>query len=94
MKSEYLADRFPDGFSYAGDSSADLEVWKVAKSGILVGVSAATSRAVDQMSLEVESRFDNTSQAGVGTWLRAMRWHQWSKNVLLFIPLVLCTSLW
>ncbi len=88
-KSEYLQEKFPDGFSYAGDSAADLEVWRVAKSGILVGVSPATKRAVDEMSLRVESDFPAHQPAEVFTWLQAMRWHQWSKNLLLFVPLVL-----
>ncbi|MBX7207135.1 MAG: UbiA family prenyltransferase [Verrucomicrobiaceae bacterium] len=26
--------------------------------------------------------------AGIGTWLRALRWKQWTKNVLVFLPLL------
>ena len=33
-KAEALAQRFPGGFDYAGDSSADLEVWKRARNAI------------------------------------------------------------
>ena len=35
-KAAALTGRFPQGFDYAGDSSADIEVWKQAKGAILV----------------------------------------------------------
>ena len=35
-KAEALVKRFPEGFDYAGDSRADLEVWKRARNAILV----------------------------------------------------------
>lgn len=87
-KSRYLQQRFPDGFSYAGDSASDVEVWKAARSGVLVGVAPSTRRAVDKINLPVEESFGQV-RAGIGVWLRAIRVHQWSKNLLLFVPLIL-----
>ncbi len=75
----------PGGFDYAGDSMVDMPVWDAADNAIIVGnlPQAAAVLAKDCSNVE-EFR---------GGWrkrdlLRAMRPHQWVKNVLLFLPLV------
>nr|WP_217346590.1 UbiA family prenyltransferase [Noviherbaspirillum sp. L7-7A]MBV0881055.1 UbiA family prenyltransferase [Noviherbaspirillum sp. L7-7A] len=73
-------------FSYAGDSSADLPIWRAAETAVLVGASQAISREVRE-SGKVEIEFHNR-KAGVVIWLRALRVHQWLKNLLLFIPIL------
>ena len=46
-KAGFLQDRFgPRGFDYAGDSWADLEVWRVARRAILCGVPRELAEAV------------------------------------------------
>lgn len=87
-KSRFLQKRFPLGFSYAGDSGADVEVWKTAKSAILVGASRATKRRVSNLSLPVEREFDDRAPS-LAAWLRALRVHQWAKNLLILVPLFL-----
>lgn len=87
-KSRFLQRRFPGGFSYAGDSTADIEVWERAKSAVLVGASGATKRAVAAMRLPVEREFE-ARPASLGTWLKALRAHQWAKNGLMLVPLFL-----
>ncbi|MEO7427578.1 MAG: UbiA family prenyltransferase [Fibrobacteria bacterium] len=77
-------------FVYAGDSSADIPIWREAKGAILVGVSgqvAATVRA----RTPIEREFPRKS-AGIMVWLRALRVHQWLKNLLLFIPVLTAFS--
>ncbi len=88
QKLEYLQKRFPHGFAYAGDSSADIPIWKEAASIILVGTSEATRRAAQSLKTEIEHDF-STERIGFGTWIKALRIHQWSKNFLLFVPLIL-----
>lgn len=56
-KASVLAAAFPDGFVYAGDSTADLHVWRRAKGAILVGVSGSVERAVATLGTPVEARF-------------------------------------
>lgn len=34
------------------------------------------------------SSADGRGRGGVGVWLRALRWKQWTKNVLVFLPLM------
>lgn len=85
-KAERLAAMFPDGFAYAGDSSADLPVWSKAKEVIVVGASWWTTQAVLALRKPMHV-FPATSQ-----WralLKCARPHQWAKNVLVFVPIIL-----
>lgn len=73
-------------FAYAGDSKADLPIWKAASSAILVGVDANTSDEVKRNTrVEHEIPVEKTC---LRTWLRALRVHHWLKNLLLFVPLL------
>lgn len=87
-KRDYLLERFPDGFSYVGDSHTDLVIWKEAGTAILVGASNATRRAVSRLSVQVEKDFSRNN-ARPRDWVKLMRIHQWSKNVLIFVALIL-----
>jgi 4-hydroxybenzoate polyprenyltransferase len=87
-KLAYLEDRFPDGFSYAGDSAADVLIWRKARSAVLVGVAKSTRRAVTAMGCIVEHEIA-AERPAVRDWIKLMRVHQWSKNLLLFVPLIL-----
>jgi 4-hydroxybenzoate polyprenyltransferase/phosphoserine phosphatase len=80
----------PD-FVYAGDSSADIPIWESAKAAILVGVSDRTAQHVKNTT-PIEHVFDNPP-VGAKTWLKALRVHQWLKNLLLFVPLLTAFSL-
>ncbi len=46
-KAEALQALFPDGFIYAGDSAADLDVWNRATAAIFVGRSVALKRQIE-----------------------------------------------
>lgn len=87
-KLEHLTRTFPDGFSYAGDSTADLVIWKCAKGAVLVGVSDAVRKEVQRMGTTVEADI-RRDRPRLFTWLSLMRVHQWSKNLLLFVPFFL-----
>jgi phosphoglycolate phosphatase-like HAD superfamily hydrolase len=56
-KAAVLVAAFPEGFVYAGDSAADLHVWRRASGAILVGVSGSVERAVARLGTPVEARF-------------------------------------
>lgn len=73
-------------FSYAGDSSADLPVWRGAASAVLVGTSATVAKAAAGVT-RIEAQFANPPR-GLRVWARAMRVHQWVKNLLIFVPLL------
>ncbi|CAM2179639.1 decaprenyl-phosphate phosphoribosyltransferase [Burkholderia latens] len=75
-----------DDFVYAGDSKADLPVWASAKGAVLAGVSPDVAANV-RSSIPVEQEFSN-ARANLMTWCKALRVHQWLKNLLLFVPLL------
>lgn len=72
------------GFTYVGDSKADLTVWRSAESAVFVGDSQHTKAQLKKIA-RLECEFPATS--GKDVWLRAMRVHQWVKNFLLLVPL-------
>ncbi|MGD9869010.1 MAG: UbiA family prenyltransferase [Hyphomicrobiales bacterium] len=83
-----LEEEFGKGqFDYAANGRCDLPIWKSAARAVVVnperGVLARLSGFAD-----VEQVFDGRGR-GWKAWLRAMRPHQWLKNVLVFVPLVL-----
>ncbi|MER2512180.1 MAG: UbiA family prenyltransferase [Nitrosomonas ureae] len=73
-----------DAFVYAGDSRADLPIWKAARAAILVGVAPNTAAMV-RREVPIEREFPK-ERGGLRIWLRALRAHQWLKNLLLFVP--------
>lgn len=75
------------GFEYLGDSAADLPVWEAAARASWVGLSPGQEARVAART-PVARRFQ-TPRAGPGAWLRALRVHQWVKNALVALPLVM-----
>ncbi|CAN7401308.1 UbiA family prenyltransferase [Pseudoduganella sp. LjRoot289] len=82
-----------DDFLYAGDSSADLPIWKASGKAILVGADGRTGKAA-RAAATVEREFGLSLQPPpkLRLWLRALRVHQWLKNLLLFVPLLTAFS--
>ena len=87
-KAKALTERFPDGFAYAGDSRSDLQVWSRAETIVLAGAAPATARKAKALGKPVEAEFIRPS-LGLKGWARALRVHQWAKNALVFVPLIL-----
>jgi 4-hydroxybenzoate polyprenyltransferase len=73
------------GFDYAGNSKADLHVWKKARRAIVVNASRSLEHGAGAVC-DIEKVFPRRQQP-ISTWLRVFRVHQWLKNILLFIPL-------
>lgn len=76
-------------FAYAGNSSADLPIWKEASEAMLVNCS---DRLGDSLNAEKIAHFDSPPSL-VGNLWQAIRPHQWLKNLLIFVPLVLSHQL-
>jgi 4-hydroxybenzoate polyprenyltransferase/phosphoserine phosphatase len=85
-KADALVRRFgAGGFVYEGDAAADLPVWHQAAAAVLVNVTpgvAAKAQARTPVELTIEDRPPRAA-----TLLRAMRPHQWVKNLLVFVPI-------
>ena len=92
-KADALVERYGrGGFDYAGDSHADRAVWEAAATCILVGrprEEAAELRAEGHEVIEIAAPSQRTAL------IRALRPHQWVKNVLLLLPLIAAhTAAW
>lgn len=72
-------------FSYAGNSDADLPIWKEASEVLLVNCS---DKLVNRINEKEKSRFDKPAPL-FRKLFQAMRPQQWLKNLLVFVPLVL-----
>ncbi|NLA68816.1 MAG: UbiA family prenyltransferase [Gammaproteobacteria bacterium] len=81
-KLDAIRERFGDQFAYAGDSRADLALWRHAAAALPVG---RPRRLPD--GVHVEREFTQPAASPL-VWLRALRVHQWLKNLLLFVPLL------
>jgi len=82
--------KYGDNFVYAGDCQADLPIWRAAKAAVLVGVSPALADVVRQ-NVPIEQSFA-AEATGTAVWFKALRLHQWLKNLLLFVPLLTAFS--
>ncbi|MCH4152314.1 MAG: UbiA family prenyltransferase [Sphingobium sp.] len=87
-KAAALAERFPQGFDYIGDAPADIAVWEKASSAYVAGCSSAASRALKARGITPAQRFAPLPMRA-RDWVKALRLHQWSKNLMLFVPLIL-----
>lgn len=87
-KASYLTTRFPEGFIYVGDSSADLAVWDAADAIVLAGASAGVAAKAKNLDKPVIAEF-STTPLGLREFSKAIRVHHWTKNVLIFVPLIL-----
>jgi 4-hydroxybenzoate polyprenyltransferase len=88
-KADALVARFgAGGFDYAGDAAADRPVWRQARQAIMVAPPASLAAQVRGACRDV------LAVGGVpplrdrmALLARALRVHQWAKNILVFVPL-------
>ncbi|MDP9123453.1 MAG: UbiA family prenyltransferase [Pseudomonadota bacterium] len=74
------------GFDYAGNSTADMAVWSKAREAVVVNAPRAVLAAArDKFTV---SKVFAAPARGFSVWRRALRLHQWLKNLLLFMPLL------
>ena len=88
QKAAMLVEKFGEkGFDYIGNGSADIPVWKCANQCYLAGVkSGATDGYFRQFeNMEEVGRWS----CGPRTHLKAIRLHQWLKNLLVFVPMLM-----
>ena len=86
-KAAFLVERYGAGnFDYIGDSRADLPVWAVARQAITVRAGPSLKQAAEGVNANMHHL--DPPQGQGKHMLRAMRPHQWSKNILLFVPML------
>ena len=73
-------------YTYAGNSKEDIAVWENSKHAILVNTPKDVTHHAKKHG-NVILNFKRQSQH-LKNWVKALRLHQWLKNILLFIPLI------
>jgi len=73
-------------FDYAGNSRSDLDIWRACRHAILVNTSPRVERSARRAGNVV--RVFPRSLAYFREALRSMRFYQWAKNLLLFVPAI------
>jgi 4-hydroxybenzoate polyprenyltransferase len=86
-KADALSKIYPEGFIYAGDSYRDVEVWRCSAGAIFAGGSHRLFEKVKEAT-QLLASFPPAS-LGINGLRRALRLHQWAKNALIFVPLIL-----
>ncbi|OAD19178.1 UbiA prenyltransferase family, partial [Candidatus Thiomargarita nelsonii] len=71
-------------YDYIGDSPADLPILQAADQAFFVGTPSASLRKQCP-----PDRVFSIPQTSWLTWLKVLRPHQWVKNILIFLPLLL-----
>lgn len=86
-KLQALRERVGD-FAYAGNARVDLPIWREATAAIVVNAPAHVVRSA-QREANVETVFpgDQGLRARARAFVKAIRVHQWIKNILVFVPL-------
>jgi 4-hydroxybenzoate polyprenyltransferase len=86
-KSRVLVDAFGErGFDYVGNSTADLPIWKHARTAYVVSNSPSLKQKVTQGGAEIKP-VDVPSRS-LRVWIKALRIHQYAKNTLIFVPML------
>ena len=87
-KAAALIERFGrKGFDYVGNDLSDLPIWSAAAGVVTVNASRRVMREARQLGLPTTT-FE-TRPPLISAAVRAMRPHQWSKNVLVFVPMIM-----
>ena len=86
-KRERIVQQFGEsGFDYAGNSTADLPIWRTSREPIFVNASPFLVRRAAKKTSDVPVFGSRASW--FSTWARALRIHQWAKNLLILMPAI------
>jgi 4-hydroxybenzoate polyprenyltransferase/phosphoserine phosphatase len=83
-KAAALVERYGEGgFDYAGDHASDRAIWDKADGAIVVGDAGGAAKGLDAGKVtKVETDYRTMDL------IKALRPHQWVKNVLLVLPMI------
>ena len=80
--------RFGDNFSYIGNALPDFPLLQHSREPMVANPTPALRAALRKARITPVRTFDERISP-LKAWLKAIRLHQWAKNVLIFLPLLL-----
>jgi 4-hydroxybenzoate polyprenyltransferase len=87
-KLQAFRQHFGERFCYIGNAVPDVELLCACESPMTANPQRALSSRLQRAGTKTAANFEDRGSA-LGSWLRAVRLHQWAKNVLIFVPLLL-----
>ncbi len=80
------------GFAYVGNSRKDLPLLEASKGAMLANPTLGLQGLLQRKKIPVQQVFQDRASGLRSIW-RALRIHQWAKNILIFLPLILAHTL-
>jgi 4-hydroxybenzoate polyprenyltransferase/phosphoserine phosphatase len=74
------------GFDYIGDSKSDIPIFRAARKVYVVTASKNLLHRLGDLPAE---QIFKTKAVSTWAWLKVLRAHQWLKNLLIFVPLII-----
>ncbi len=81
-----------EDFDYVGNARPDLPLLEHAGEAMLANPHASLQALIKSRKINIGQQFEDRSSRSK-TFLKAIRVHQWAKNVLIFVPLLLAHAL-
>jgi 4-hydroxybenzoate polyprenyltransferase len=81
-------EQFGERFCYIGNAKPDVELLAACEAPMVANPHRALTAGMRRKGTVAAERFDDRTPA-LKSWLRAIRLHQWAKNALIFVPLLL-----
>jgi 4-hydroxybenzoate polyprenyltransferase/phosphoserine phosphatase len=81
-----------EGFDYIGNAGPDLPLLQHAGEAMLANPHASLTGKLKSRKINIGRRFEDRASRRKA-FLKAIRLHQWAKNILIFVPLLLAHSL-
>ena len=80
--------KFGDEFCYIGNARPDVALLAACESPMVANPDRALLAGMKRTGTVAAARFEDRGPA-MRSWLKAIRLHQWAKNALIFVPLLL-----
>lgn len=91
-KAAFLTETYgAQGFAYMGDTDADLPVWAAATEIVTVNAPKALRSKAEALSGDITHL--GRDSIDIKPYIKALRPHQWVKNILVFVPIFLAHQL-
>ena len=87
-KLDAFRSRFGDRFTYIGNAQPDLSILTACVAPMVANPEAGLMSGLRAAGV-IPAHIFHDGQPALKAWLKAIRLHQWAKNVLIFLPLVL-----
>ena len=87
-KLQAFRQRFGDQFSYIGNALPDLSILTVCREPMVANPDSSLKAGLAAAHVTPSRSFVDTGST-LRAWLKAIRLHQWAKNTLVFLPILL-----